>query len=67
MGKRKKQAYIALWTDKGTKSALTKKAKEIGVPRAIYIDNILRAAVGLPPVETAGTTPRKYFESKNGE
>jgi hypothetical protein len=67
VGKRKKQAYIALWTDKQTKAALTQRAKELGVPRAIYLENILRSAIGLPPVDTAAQTPRKYFKGNAGE
>lgn len=64
MGKRKKTAHIGVWTDAGTVKALEKRAAELGVPKSIFVENLLRAAVGLPQVEIEPRTPRKYIDRK---
>ena len=64
MGKRKKTAHIGVWTDASTVKALEHRAAELAIPKSIFVENLLRKAVGLPPVEVEPRTPKKYINRK---
>lgn len=67
-GSRKKgKRLVTFWLDKDELAEIDRVARSRGVPRTFLIENLIRAAVGLPPLSEPSPNTRKDYLQMPGQ